>query len=94
MLDGSTDTFPRLLMYQAAAREKDPGIWQTRTWGRGSDEVCALAGEPSLPLLDEPMAGMNVEEIWFKGYAEKQGFHKAVQWRDSGKPIPRGRKGA
>ena len=25
---------------------------------------------------------------------QKQGFHKAVQWRDSGKPIPRGKKGA
>ena len=34
------------------------------------------------------------EGLWFKGYAEKEGFHKAVQWRDSGKPIPRGKKGA
>jgi enoyl-CoA hydratase len=33
------------------------------------------------------------EGLWFKDYAEKQGFHKAVQWRDSGRPIPRGKKG-
>jgi len=34
------------------------------------------------------------EGLWFKDYAEKHGFHKAVQWRDSGKPIPRGKKSA
>jgi enoyl-CoA hydratase len=33
------------------------------------------------------------EGLWFKDYAETQGFHKAVQWRDSGRPIPRGKKG-
>jgi len=46
----SPDTFPRLLLHQAAVRggepsmrEKDLGIWQTWTWGQVSEEVHALA---------------------------------------------------
>jgi long-chain acyl-CoA synthetase len=50
MSDGSTDTFPRLLLHQAAVRpdqpavrEKDLGIWQTWTWGQVCEEVRTLA---------------------------------------------------
>ena len=50
MSDGSTDTFPRLLLHQAAVRadqpavrEKDLGIWQTWTWGQVGEEVRAFA---------------------------------------------------
>ena len=28
------------------------------------------------------------EGLWFKAYAEKYGFPAAVEWRDSGRPIP------
>jgi len=28
------------------------------------------------------------EGLWFKNYAEQNGFHAAVKWRDSGRPIP------
>ncbi len=50
MSERSTDTFPRLLLHQAAvrpdqpaAREKDLGIWQTWNWGQVCEEVRALA---------------------------------------------------
>ena len=50
MSDGFTDTFPRLLLHQAAVRpdhpavrEKDLGIWQTWSWGQVCEEVHALA---------------------------------------------------
>ena len=50
MSERSTDTFPRLLLHQAAvrpsqpaAREKDLGIWQTWNWGQVCDEVHALS---------------------------------------------------
>ncbi len=50
MSERSADTFPRLLLHQAAVRanrpamrEKDLGIWQTWTWGQVRDEVRALA---------------------------------------------------
>ena len=48
--NGTLDTFPRLLLYQAnrigarpAIREKDLGIWQTWNWKRFADEVRTLA---------------------------------------------------
>jgi enoyl-CoA hydratase len=32
----------------------------------------------------------NPEGLWFRRYAQTEGFKAAVQWRDSGKPIPEG----
>ena len=32
----------------------------------------------------------NPEGLWFRRYAQEQGFKAAVEWRDSGKPIPEG----
>lgn len=32
----------------------------------------------------------NPEGMWFRRYAQTEGFKAAVQWRDSGKPIPEG----
>ncbi len=32
----------------------------------------------------------NPEGLWFRRYAQEQGFKAAVQWRDSGQPIPQG----
>ena len=50
MSDGSSDTFPRLLLQHAAVRpqhpairEKDLGIWQTWSWSQVAAEVQALA---------------------------------------------------
>jgi enoyl-CoA hydratase len=32
----------------------------------------------------------NPEGLWFRRYAQVEGFKAAVQWRDSGQPIPEG----
>ena len=32
----------------------------------------------------------NPEGLWFRRYAQENGFKAAVQWRDSGQPIPEG----
>ena len=32
----------------------------------------------------------NPEGLWFRRYAQQQGFKAAVDWRDSGRPIPEG----
>ncbi|WP_374406775.1 crotonase/enoyl-CoA hydratase family protein [Hydrogenophaga sp.] len=32
----------------------------------------------------------NPEGLWFRRYAQEQGFKAAVQWRDGGEPIPEG----
>ena len=57
-------------------------------------ENMGLATTQMFATLFDGITRHSPEGLWFKGYAEKQGFHKAVQWRDSGKPIPRGKKGA
>ena len=32
----------------------------------------------------------NPEGLWFRRHAKVYGFKAAVQWHDSGKPIPKG----
>jgi enoyl-CoA hydratase len=32
----------------------------------------------------------NPEGVWFRRYAQAEGFKAAVEWRDSGRPIPEG----
>jgi enoyl-CoA hydratase len=32
----------------------------------------------------------NPEGLWFRRHAQEAGFKAAVQWRDSGRPIPEG----
>jgi enoyl-CoA hydratase len=57
-------------------------------------ENMGLATTQMFATLFDGITRHSPEGLWFKGYAEKEGFHKAVQWRDSGKAIPRGKKGA
>ena len=57
-------------------------------------ENMGLATTQMFATLFDGITRHSPEGLWFKGYAEKQGFHKAVRWRDSGRPIPRGKKGA
>jgi len=56
-------------------------------------ENMGLATTQMFATLFDGITRHSPEGLWFKGYAERQGFHKAVQWRDGGKPIPRGKKG-
>jgi enoyl-CoA hydratase len=32
----------------------------------------------------------NPEGLWFRRYAQSEGFKAAIEWRDSGRPIPEG----
>lgn len=34
----------------------------------------------------------NPEGMWFRRYAQAEGFKAAVQWRDSGRPLPEGQE--
>ena len=36
------------------------------------------------------MTRHNPEGLWFRRYAQSEGFKAAVEWRDSGRPIPEG----
>lgn len=44
----------------------------------------------SLATLFDGITRHNPEGLWFRRYAQEQGFKAAVQWRDSGRPIPEG----
>jgi enoyl-CoA hydratase len=47
-----------------------------------------LANTQMIATLFDGITRHTPEGAWFKNYAEEHGFHKAVEWRDSGKPIP------
>ena len=49
-----------------------------------------LQGTQLLATLFDGVARHTPEGNWFKQLAEEQGFHAAVEWRDSGRPIPDG----
>ena len=56
-------------------------------------ENMGLATTQMFATIFDGITRHSPEGLWFKGYAEQAGFHKAVRWRDSGKAIPRGKKG-
>ena len=43
-----------------------------------------------LATLMDGITRHNPEGLWFRRYAQEAGFKAAVQWRDSGRPIPEG----
>ncbi len=51
-----------------------------------------LAGTQLIATLFDGITRHSPEGVWFKEYAEQHGFHEAVAWRDSGRPIPEGRR--
>lgn len=49
-----------------------------------------LAGTQILATLFDGITRHSPEGRWFQKFAERHGFHAAVAWRDSGRPIPDG----
>jgi enoyl-CoA hydratase len=43
-----------------------------------------------LATLFDGITRHNPEGLWFRRYAQQEGFKAAVEWRDSGRPIPEG----
>ncbi len=55
-------------------------------------ENMGLANTQMIATLFDGITRHSPEGVWFKKYAEEHGFHEAVKWRDSGKPVPSGGK--
>ena len=53
-------------------------------------ENMGLASTQMIATVFDGITRHNPEGMWFRAHAEKHGFHSAVQWRDSGRPIPEG----
>lgn len=49
-----------------------------------------LEQSQSLATLFDGITRHNPEGLWFRRYAQAEGFKAAVQWRDSGRAIPEG----
>lgn len=47
-----------------------------------------LEQSQSLATVFDGITRHNPEGLWFRRYAQAEGFKAAVQWRDSGRPIP------
>ena len=54
-------------------------------------ENMGIANTQMVATLFDGITRHSPEGVWFKQYAETHGFHEAVAWRDSGKPIPEGK---
>lgn len=54
-------------------------------------ENMGIASTQMMATLFDGITRHSPEGVWFKQYAEAHGFHAAVAWRDSGKPIPEGK---
>ena len=53
-------------------------------------ENMGLASTQMIATVFDGITRHNPEGTWFRAHAEKHGFHSAVEWRDSGRPIPEG----
>lgn len=49
-----------------------------------------LAQSQQMATVFDGITRHNPEGLWFRRYAQAEGFKAAVQWRDSGRPIPEG----
>jgi len=49
-----------------------------------------LRSTQAFATLFDGITRHSAEGRWFKEFAAKHGFHAAVEWRDSGRPIPNG----
>lgn len=56
----------------------------------GAVEAMGLAAAQTISTVFDGITRHSAEGFWFKRYAEKHGWHDAVEWRDSGRPIPDG----
>ena len=57
------------------------------------NQILLSMGLEQTQMMANAFDGMtrhNPEGLWFRRYAQAEGFKAAVEWRDSGRPIPEG----
>ena len=55
-------------------------------------ERMGLLASQTLATIFDGITRHNPEGLWFRRHAQQHGFKSAVEWRDSGRPIPEGDK--
>lgn len=53
-------------------------------------QLTGLEQAQTMATLFDGITRHNPEGLWFRRYAQAEGFKAAVAWRDSGRPIPEG----
>ena len=86
-LDAAVDALARRM----AGVPKNQLMMQKLMINQAYDNM-GLAGTQMIATLFDGITRHSPEGMWFKRHAEKHGFHEAVRWRDSGRPIPEGGK--
>jgi enoyl-CoA hydratase len=86
-LDAAVDALARRM----AGVPKNQLMMQKLMINQAYDNM-GLANTQMIATLFDGITRHSPEGMWFKRYAEEHGFHEAVRWRDSGKPIPEGGK--
>jgi enoyl-CoA hydratase len=56
----------------------------------GAVDAMGMHATQTLATVFDGIARHSPEGVWFQQHAEAHGFHDAVEWRDSGRPIPDG----
>ena len=86
---GELDTAASELAERMAAVPKNQLMMQKLMINQAYESM-GLANTQLVANLFDGIARHSPEGMWFKRLAEKEGFHAAVKWRDSGRPIPEG----
>ena len=84
-LDATVDA----LAARIASVPKNQLMMQKLMINHAADAI-GLTNTQQLAVLFDGITRHSPEGLWFKRLAEEEGFHAAVQWRDSGKEIPDG----
>ncbi|GGC86188.1 crotonase/enoyl-CoA hydratase family protein [Chelatococcus reniformis] len=53
-------------------------------------QTMGLEQTQTIATLFDGITRHNPEGLWFRRYAQSHGFKAAIEWRDSGRPIPEG----
>ncbi len=77
------------LATKMAAIPKSHLMMQKMIVNQAVENMGLLQSQMSATVFDG-ITRHNPEGMWFRRYAQVHGFKSAVQWRDSGKPIPQG----
>jgi enoyl-CoA hydratase len=56
----------------------------------GAVDAMGMHATQTLATVFDGIARHSPEGVWFQQHASDHGFHDAVEWRDSGRPIPDG----
>ncbi len=83
------DATVNALANKMAAIPKSHLMMQKMIVNQAVENMGLLQSQMSATVFDG-MTRHNPEGLWFRRYAQVHGFKAAVQWRDSGKPIPQG----